>query len=289
MIERIEAFFLAPATGRPLAALRAGLAPILLVQGLLIASVVPDLFGRSGILQGALHDYLMGFDPLETIGLRGALRILNVSDAAWLRVLFATYMSALLALAVGWRCRSAAWIACVTHALLGLSGRASMYGVDQFAQVALFYLALHPADGVSWWPGSPEGPATPGARLVLRMLQINLCVAYLSSGIAKVQGTDWWTGEAIFRSVMMPAYASFPMGWLAWYPFVAKLLCWGTLVLEVGYPIFIWPAATRRPWIAGIAGLHLGIFVFLGLGSFALTMIVLTLAAFGESPEPTGK
>jgi hypothetical protein len=76
------------------------------------------------------------------------------------------------------------------------------------------------------------------------------------------------------------------MGWMASYSFVAKLLCWGTLVLEVGYPVFIWPTATRRFWIVGIAGLHLGILVFLGLGSFALTMIVLTVAAFGVSPEP---
>lgn len=285
-MSRLEQFFLRPATGRPMAALRAGLAPVLLVQGLLIASVVPELFGRSGIVQGALHDFLLGFDALDVIGLRGALQLLGISDATWLRLLFGTYLSALLALAAGWHCRPAAWIACLTHALLALSGRASMYGVDQFAQVALFYLALHPAEGVSWLPGTPAGPATPGARLVLRMLQINLCIAYLSSGIAKMEGTDWWTGEAIFRSVMMPIYASFPMGWLASYALAAKLLCWGTLALEVGYPLFIWPRATRRAWIAGIVGLHLGILIFLGLGSFALTMIVLTVTAFGVSAEP---
>lgn len=284
--DRLEAFLLAPATGRPMAALRAWLAPLLLVQGLLIASVVPELFGRNGILQGALSDFFLGFDVLAAIGLRGLLRVLDLADENWLRLVFSTYLCALLALTAGWWCRPAAWTACLTHALLGLAGRLSMYGVDQFAQVALFYLALHPAEGVSWRPGTPPGPATPGARLALRMLQVNLCIAYLSSGVAKMQGHEWWNGEAIFRSVMMPLYASVPMGWIASTPILAKLLGWGTLVLEAGYFVFIWPAATRRLWIFGIVGLHLGILVFLGLGTFALTMIVLTVAAFGVSAEP---
>lgn len=287
LLERLETFFLTPATGRPMAVLRAALAPILLLQGLAIASVVPELFGRAGILQGALADYFMGFDTLEAIGLRGVLRAIGMADEAWLKLLFSTYLCSLLALATGWWPRIAAPVACLTHALLGMSGRLSMYGVDQFAQVALFYLAIHPGDGASCLPGGPEGPATPRARLALRMLQVNLCIAYLSSGVAKMKGTEWWNGEAMFRSVMMPLYASFSMGWMASVPALAKVSCWGTLLLEAGYPIFIWPAVTRRFWIAGIVALHLGILVFLGLGTFALTMIVLTVAAFGVPAEPS--
>lgn len=281
MLERLESFFLRPATSRPLAALRIGLATLLLLQGLLIIDVVPELFGRSGILQGALHDYFMGFDVLETVGVRALLRAAGIPEITWLRGLFAAYLCALLALTAGWRCRLAAAAACLTHALLALEGRLSMYGVDQFAQVALFYLALE--------PGATGSPATPRARLVLRMLQIHLCIAYLSSGLAKMEGAEWWNGEAIFRSVMMPMYATFPMGWIASVPLAAKLLAWGTLIVEVGYPVFIWPARTRPIWIAAIVGLHLGILVFLRLVTFALVMIVLTVAAFGVSPEPNDR
>lgn len=285
-VERVEAFFLSPATGRPMAVLRVTLAPILLFQALSIVSVVPELFGRAGILQGALADYFLGFDTLETIGLRGLIRALGLTDETWLRLLFSTYLCSLGALATGWKLGLAAPVACATHALLGLSGRLSMYGVDQFAQLALFYLAVHPGGEASVWPGGPAGPATPRARLALRLLQVNMCIAYLSSGVAKMYGTEWWNGEAMFRSVMMPLYATIPMGWMASVPLVAKLSCWATLILEAGYPVFIWPAATRRLWIAGIVALHLGILVFLGLGTFALTMIVLTSAAFGVPAEP---
>lgn len=80
---------------------------------------------------------------------------------------------------------------------------------------------------------------------------------------------------------MLPIYSQFNMSWLAWYPALTKAVGWGTLLVEIGYPIFIWPKKTRRLWIALTIGLHLGIGVFLGLEFFSLIMAILTLSLFG--------
>ena len=59
-----------------------------------------------------------------------------------------------------------------------------------------------------------------------------------------------------------------------------------TLLVEIGYCVFIWPKATRKLWVASVVGLHLGIAIFLGLGLFGSMMCVLTFAVFGISSEP---
>jgi hypothetical protein len=64
-------------------------------------------------------------------------------------------------------------------------------------------------------------------------------------------------------------------------PLLAKIMGWSVLILETGYPVFIWLKPTRKYWLLGILGLHTGIAVFMGLQLFALIMILLNLYAFG--------
>jgi hypothetical protein len=279
----IERFLFEPATDRPLAVLRIGLSAILLFQAASISSHLLELYGAQGIMQGKLASYLTGGDMLERVGLRQLMTRAGISESVWLRSLFATYVAALVGLVLGAGGRISAAIACVAHSGLGLTGTVSNYGVDQFAQFALFYLVICPGTVTGL---ASSAPGTAAARVALRLLQLNLCLAYLGSGIAKALGSDWWTGEAIWRSVMMPVYETWPMGWMAFWPGIAKLACWGTLLLELGYPLFVWPRTTRMLWVIGIVMLHLGIAGLLRLVSFGLVMAVLTLAAFGVCAEP---
>jgi hypothetical protein len=59
---------------------------------------------------------------------------------------------------------------------------------------------------------------------------------------------------------------------------IAGIAIW---VIELGYPVLIWPKKTRFWWLACILAMHVGIAVAMGLYVFALIMIVLNLAAFG--------
>jgi hypothetical protein len=117
-------------------------------------------------------------------------------------------------------------------------------------------------------------------------LQIQLCIVYLLSGIEKASGTQWWDGEAIWRALMQPDMARFDFAWLASAPWLAKLTCWGTLGVELGYALLIWPGRTRMMMGWATVGMHVGIGVFMGLASFAGVMIVLNLGAFLVPAEP---
>src|SRR5262249_12682901 len=138
-----------------------------------------------------------------------------------------------------------------------------------------------------------SGAPSPSARLALRVLQAHLCVVYGSSGLVKASGHEWWDGVAIWRAVMQPETGCpLGFGWLAWWPWVASLAGWATLLVEVGFPILAWPRRTRVPWLLAAVGLHLGIAFALGLASFSAVMVVFDVAAFlipaGPSPRPSG-
>ena len=51
-------------------------------------------------------------------------------------------------------------------------------------------------------------------------------------------------------------------------------------LIELGYPLFIWPRRTRVIWLVCVIGMHVAIGVAMGLYLFALIMIILNLAAF---------
>src|SRR5262249_4404721 len=91
---------------------------------------------------------------------------------------------------------------------------------------------------------------------------------------------------AFWRSIMRPDFAQFDMGWVADFPLLAQLVCWGTLLVEISYPLLVWVKWTRTAGALGTGGMHVGIAVTLGLVSFAGVMIVLNVAGFLVSGEP---
>jgi hypothetical protein len=111
-------------------------------------------------------------------------------------------------------------------------------------------------------------------------------MVYASSGIEKALGPGWRNGEAIWRALMLPEYRRFDFSFLAAHPWMAVVLGWLVLAVEIGYPVLVWPRRTRRFWVGAVAALHLGIAVFMGLAVFGAVMIVLSVAAFGVPAEP---
>jgi hypothetical protein len=283
LLERVRAraiaFVAAPASPRPLAAFRIGAAAVLLMQAVLIAPHLLLFFGTRGIVQKELLDVLVG-SALPRVSW------ISTSDSALLAC-FAAYVVALHLLLFGWCTRTAAIASWLLHLSLKTSGSASAYGVFEFTTIALFYCAVFPV-GAAWSVDARGREETPSARtrLALRVLQIHLCIVYLSSGLEKLSGVQWRTGEAMWRAIMRPSWEPFDLSWLAFHPVVALLGCWATLAVEIGYAFFVWPRATRRWWILATIGMHCGIAVVLGLWSFSALMIVYSVAAFSVATEP---
>jgi hypothetical protein len=287
---RIVAFVAAPASPRPLAFLRMGVTGVLLLQAFMIAPDVSFLYGPRGAVQWAVSDPWLATGVPRLWWFTRALAPLDLEPATVVRGIFALYAISLACLFIGWRTRVAAVLAWLTHLSLKQSAAASIYGVDHFANIALFYMMWMPVGdyaSLDVQSGRRKSDPSPAARLSLRVLQLHLCVVYFSSGLEKAVGLDWWTGDVIWYSLMRPDLSRFDFSWLTQAEWLTVLLAWGTLILEIGYPLYIWLPWTRKAWAWGIVGMHAGIAVCMGLVTFSGVMISLNVAATLVPVEPS--
>lgn len=196
-----------------------------------------------------------------------------------------SYVFALTGLLLGIATRWMAALAWVLDFLLMHAGGGVLYGMDYFTHIALFYCIIAPCgSAITFRRLRAQEPVAEcvSAGVTHKMLQVQMCIVYVSSGIEKAMGIQWWNGEAIWRALTLPVFEQFYFGWLAWWPALAMLVGWSVLVAEVGYGFAMWFRRTRLIWLAMIVGMHLGIAMFMGMWLFALVMILLSLGAFGD-------
>jgi hypothetical protein len=160
------------------------------------------------------------------------------------------------------------------------------FGLDKINCMLAMYLMLGPC-GARYsvdrlWRlkrGAPtEVPPSAAANLAIRLIQVHMCIIYLFSGIGKLQGESWATGEASWLSFAMLEYQSLDMTWLAKYPLLLNFMTHLTVFWELSYCALVWPRLTR-PWVLLIAVfVHGGIVLFLGMPTFGLVMLIGNLA-----------
>jgi hypothetical protein len=229
-LARLTAWGLAPASPRPLAWLRIGVSAVLLLQALAIVNSLEELYGEHGIVDwSVVEEYLARPGLPRVYWLQLALSPWGASGDFCLWAVFLPYLASLACLLLGWHTRPAALLAWLTHLTLTTSGEGASYGVDLFAQVSLFYCIWMPvghALSLDNRAGRVSAAPSAAARVSLRLLQVHLCIVYLSCGLHKAVGPQWWDGEAMWRSLMRPDAGPFPMGWLASVPWLATLAGW---------------------------------------------------------------
>ena len=209
---------------------------------------------------------------------------LGLTEAVVLTIIWNCLLATGLLLIAGLFCRVGAVSAWFLYVCVAKSGNLFVYGVDNFTIAGLFYLMLaphpdrHALDRKVWKLDTANQHLHGFFR---RLLQLHLCVIYFSGGLAKCLGSGWWNGDSMWRALTRPPFNVIPSDVLAACSGILPILGIAILVLEIGYPLFIWPKRTRLVWLLGIIGMHLGIGIAMGLYLFALIMIVLNLAAFG--------
>ena len=137
-------FVSAPASPAPLAVFRIGVAAVLLFEALSLTQNLLDLYGSRGVVQWQVMDSTVESFMPRLSWATDALAKIGVSDAAAVKSVFLVYVSALAALLLGYRTRPAAIVAYLGHVMMKSSAGASIYGVDVFAQIALFYCMVMP-------------------------------------------------------------------------------------------------------------------------------------------------
>jgi HTTM domain len=170
-------------------------------------------------------------------------------------------------------------------ATISYINRASLaqFGLDDTNAMLAMYLMVGPsgaAYSVDRWlkrrkaGGRLAAEPSIGANVAIRLLQVHMCVIYLFSGIGKIQGANWWNGNAILMAVANQEYQSLDATWLIHYRWLASLLAHVTVFWEASYCVLVWPRLTRPIVLALAVGIHLGIGAFLGMWTFGLAMII---------------
>jgi hypothetical protein len=277
-------FFCEPQSPAPLGIFRLLLAGFALFQAILWHSDWAAFFGPDAWVQWEISRALGLEWQLHMMHVAEFLRYFGVAPDQSVTIFYWAYLMFLVALLVGWHTRIAAFLVCLSHYVMMNTVSIFVYGVDIFLQISLFYLLVMPvakAYSLDVWQGRVSSAPSWGVTLSRRVLQIHLCLAYVSSGFEKVHSPAWWSGNVIWRSLVQPDFRQYDFIWLARFPWLAMLSSWFTMLIESGYCFAMWVPRLRVVWMAGIIVLHLGIALFMGLGLFGLIMILLTISAFG--------
>jgi hypothetical protein len=124
-------------------------------------------------------------------------------------------------------------------------------------------------------------PAAEWLGFFRRILQLHLCIIYFFGGLTKALGSGWWNGENLWTALTRPPFDVLPAEVIARFSSALPALGISVWLLELTYPLFIWPQKTRLACLTLICLMHFGIGVGMGMHLFAIVMIVLNVAAFG--------
>jgi hypothetical protein len=292
--EAWNTFWFTPTSPSTLSAIRVLAGLMLLYTHLVWSMDLNGFFGENGYLpQQLMHEsHLSSNDPDGPNGPQsGAERLMwshfnyvHSSKMMWTIHSIALVVFFLLTIGLFSRVMAVlAYLFAVSYANRITPG--AYFGLDKINCMLALYLIFGPC-GARYsvdrlWRlrrGNTEVPASPSANLAIRLIQVHMCIIYLFSGIGKIQGEPWVTGDASWLSFAMTEYQSLDMTWMGAHPLLLNFMTHLTVFWELSYCALVWPALTR-PWVLFMAiVVHGGIILFLGMPTFGLVMLIGNLA-----------
>lgn len=228
----------------------------------------------------------------------------HVADPVGVTVVHTLIMLAMFCFMIGFCTRVAAplsWLGAISYVQRAPT---TYFGMDTIIVVVFFYMMFAPCGAtlsvdrwIEKWRARKRGEAPPpvkataSATFATRLLQIHFCFVYSASGLSKLLGAAWWTGRAVWLT--MVNYYFSPMNWPSYMWFVRLMsknrVIWETwiflgayftLFLEISFVFLIWNRRWRPILIAGSIVLHINICLIMGLATFSATMLSFVLCFF---------
>jgi hypothetical protein len=268
----------------PLRAERLALTRILLGAALLAEQLFEylphfgELFGPGGVAPAGLHD------AAQLGHWRWTVLFFHTDDLAVLYPVFGLWVAATAALTLGWRTRLmnvVVWF--LTMCFVNRNPRV-LNGGDDVLQVGLFLLMLAPSGrALSLDARRPRGsgPAFTPAWPV-RVLQVQLCMIYLSTGLAKLKGDGpfsgtWWAGTSVHYALNDVTMSRWSFAQLPLPFWLTAALTYVSVWWEVLFTPLALGRRTRRWALAYGVLFHAGVWLTLEVGWFSFY----TLALYG--------
>ena len=123
------------------------------------------------------------------------------------------------------------------------------------------------------------------ATISLRLMQIHLTAIYAAMALAKLKGSVWWDGSAVWGLIARPDSRVIDftaLGAPSW-TYVINIWTLAIVAFEVCFAVFIWNRLARPLLLAIALPMWLGTAVVSGMISFGAIMLVANLAFV--SPE----
>lgn len=105
---------------------------------------------------------------------------------------------------------------------------------------------------------------------------IHLCLIYFVSAMHKIHTDLWFNGVATYYTFLSERFGGGNAinQWLAKNGFMVTLTTYGTIIIEMFYPVLVWFKETKLIFIFSAIALHLGIAVVMMLYDFQVLFIV---------------
>ena len=283
IVSTINRFFTGPTAPEPLALFRIAISFFALIQ---IAVLLPDwmwFYGPNGMIPWDLSEPLAATHMPVLSDVQSLLSWTHISANGVVYLVTGLYILSLTGLLVGFKTHLMGFVALLMQTLLNTTSHLTAYGVETFLHISLFYCTILPV-GIKWSVDAINKTSKiPGYLITLsiRLVQLHLCIMYLSCGIEKAGGMQWWTGEAIWIAMQQDQFHNVNIDWMAQYPVIPQLLCWSTILIEGLYPAGMLWKKSRKFWFISIISMHAFIAVFLGLHLFGSLMILMNASIFG--------
>lgn len=192
---------------------------------------------------------------------------------------FCAWVAVTAALLVGWRSRAAAILTWFATYCFQNRSFLTLNGGDDVLMIGLFLLMITPCGCALSLDrrrlvrkAAAEGREPPPAFIPpwpVRLFQIQLCVLYLATGIAKIPGDTWWDGTSVHYVLLDPIMTRWPATHFHLPLWITAPLTWSTIAFEVLFPLLVFWRRTRYWTLLFGVAFHLGIYLTVEVGWFS--------------------
>lgn len=106
--------------------------------------------------------------------------------------------------------------------------------------------------------GSRKGAATPsvGANVALRLMQVHFAIMVVTTGLAKLQVGEWWSGVPHWFNLYLPLETSLARARehaidAPWFLAQLNIMAYATLAWQISFPTFAWRSGWYRLLLLG--------------------------------------